>query len=200
MDVLNIDVEKMTPQQRNMLMNKLQNADIKELQSEMVKLKTNVTNIEHKITNVTDKVKELETSVQSHNELLDVIGFGKNSDKMAQVFAANKQHVLSLFNHDTTSDLYTLFSRCLYMKINRETSKVFKVSKIGNIPVVSYEQALNFHNAWFPSDRYIHDKVHEFIELRNLGKLSQEKCVALNRYFERYAPSDNPFNPHKRQE
>lgn len=200
MDVLNMDVEKMTPQQRNMLMNKLQNADIKELQSEMVKLKTNVTNIEHKITNVTDKVKELETSVQSHNELLDVIGFGKNSDKMAQVFAANKQHVLELFNHDTTSDLYTLFSRCLYMKINRATSKVFKVSKIGNIPVACFEEALNFHCTWTPPDHYIQSKVHEFIELRNLGKLPQEKCVALNRYLERYSEDDNPFSPRQWKE
>jgi hypothetical protein len=179
-DIWAVDYDKMVPDQRRILREKLMNADVQELYAR-------IQNIDHKITTRLDiydsKLTETEEKVNKTAELINVIGFGIHSKKgkILRTCCSGRVHTIL---GDMSGFNYLLWNSYFFKKIYSDLGNFFNVDSYKNIHVDDFERAKAFALGWSPDDTYVYEKTQEMIDKRNKGLLSQTRCMALAAYLE----------------
>jgi len=165
---------------------------LNELQTKYKKLENSVDIVNNNLKSTTIKIETLE---KSNEELKDkVLILGNNQDGRFNDFkkiAIGRVHRLL---GDKGSDKYILFFSSYSLKIYIDTTRILKVSRIGNIPdrtPEQFEKAKALAGNWSPTKKYLREKYNEYYTMYIKGTLLGSKLIAFENYKKITQDGDN---------
>lgn len=155
---------------------------------------------DEKIKIMEQEQEKTQTEVESLKKNTNVICSPFHSKRKRNFNKLCKSRVWSLFNNDTDSCEYVLFSSFLFKKIYGDIATKFDLDTWHDLSMENYEnensiysQAKEFASYWTPSGLYIRHCIDSLIEKRDNGVLSSEKCRALTQYLK--VTNNGEINP-----
>lgn len=183
-------------------LNKMSNGEIDMLMDKVLSLKVN--RLSEDFIKMADKQKELELQVEqlslkeSENaeEISKMEGKFKEYDETFFTFQHDKSGKFLEFKNVAKSRVFDyvkpigspehlLFYRGLLMQCYGKVSEALNVPNTSSININDFEAALKIVKRWTPSRKYIDKKINEYIAMHENNSLQQEKVNALFTYLEK---------------
>lgn len=194
------NIEEMTKEERDYLRNELDKIDMNNIKEQLERFEENRKKQDERIRIIETGQKETQTKIENLEKNTNVICSPFHSKRKRNFNKLCKSRVWSLFNNDTDSCEYVLFSPFLFKKIYGDIATKFDLDTWHDLSMENYEeensvysQAKEFASYWTPSNWYIRHCIDSLIEKRDNGVLSPEKCRALTQYLK--ATNNGEINP-----